>query len=262
MKIGTTNRTKSPTTVDIYPKMATADIDVKAIDSLIYNKGVQINLYPILPCPNIAGIDDPQHNINCPLCLGRGFIDDTAHPISTVALIYTQSKGLLINEDNLGQQLEQGEAFVTFLSGVNAIYFQRMELVNFTRTYYQHVARQAGNADKLHYKALDITSIIDKNGQSYTKTTDFVVNNGMVQWVSTHQPAKGVIYSISYHCLVTFRTILSVHRGRYISSGMKSSEIVEHECQEQWKIKEAFLVEQTKSDGKLIENNTFFQPGQ
>lgn len=260
-KITDITRSKTPTDPRIMPRFATASVDVKKIDSLIYHKGVIVRLYPILPCPNIISIDDSQHNINCKLCTGKGYIDDRNNYYDTVVLITTQQKELLINPENIGGNLEQGEAFATFLSGINLTYLQKFELINFSRPYYQHVQRQNGNSDRLHYSAKSVSSIMDKNGKTYTNNVDYKITESMIEWIGTNQPSTGIIYSINYQCLVTYRCMEALHRGRYVSTSIQSPVITEVEFSEQWKVKESFLVDQSKSDGTIIDINNIFPPG-
>ena len=249
-----------PDNINYNPKLISPDLNIKNFNTIVWQKGVKANVYKVVPCPNVHSIDGHEHDINCSLCEGTGFID-IPNPIETIVLIYNQGKDLNKNPENLGSEVEEGVVNMTFLSGINLTYFSRIDLLDFSRPYYQMVQRQNGNADRLYYPAIAIDFLIDKNGIQYHEGIDFEIQEGMIKWLQ-NSPSVGTIYSIHYQCRVSFRCISALHQGRYSTFQTKQDQIDNIEHSEQWKAKLDYLVVQRKNSGEIIKNNLIYAPGE
>ena len=249
-----------PNTTEYLPKQARPAIDVKAMNTLIYNLGVKCRVYKTVPCPNVKSIDGAEHQINCPLCNGKGLYDSDEYIESTVGFL-SQDRSKEFNKEQLGATWEEGTAHATFIAGVNLIYYTKVELPDFAKPFYQLVQRQEGSIDRLRYRAHKINYIVDKNGVNYIIDTDYEVEDGWVKWIG-NKPAKGVIYSIHYDAIVTLRAMRAMHAGRWSNDSVKKDYSQNVEYPEQWLLKLDYLVIHEDDTGKKLDPNTIFKPGE
>ena len=64
------------------------DLDPRKFDKLIKQKGVRVKVYRSMYCPKVKSIDGAEHEIDCDMCNGSGYID--LHPICTNSFIQNQ----------------------------------------------------------------------------------------------------------------------------------------------------------------------------
>ena len=136
---------KNPAQIpDAAPRSRTA-LDPVAYDNLIKQHGVRVKVYRSLYCPNVKSVDGGEHNIDCVLCNGSGYLD--VDPIESVAYLANQN----FQEEMTVEGYHDGNSVGgTFLGGVELQYFTRVDLMDFTQPFYERVLRRAdstkGNA--------------------------------------------------------------------------------------------------------------------
>src|SRR5690606_8578312 len=136
------------------------DFLVEDFDRLIEQKGVNVKVYRTSYCPNVKSVDGAEHEIDCNLCNGSGFID--RNPVCVKAFFQNQELERMLDQSG---QHDGNSVLVTFPIGVELQYFTLVELLDFTDIYFQRVMRKEGSdTDVLKYKACRVNMLIDKNG--------------------------------------------------------------------------------------------------
>lgn len=216
------------------------DLRVADFDTLINQKGANVKVYRSMYCPNVKSIDGGEHEIDCQLCNGSGYID--LDPIPMKAFIQTQD---LEKMEGAAGYHDGNTVLATFPIGVELQYFTRVELCDFTDIYYQRVIRKAGdNVDVLKYKACRVNAIVDKNNLRYEQNSDFNINpNGDIIWngPTGRIPADGTPYSIHYEMHLIFRAVKAQHVNRFTQ--WRTTGQIEHvKMNEQWMLTKEFLL--------------------
>lgn len=223
------------------------DLRVEDFDTLIEQKGVNLFVYRTMYCPNVKSVDAAEHEIDCPLCNGSGFLDK--NPIKSKGFIQNQDLERMM-EVTAGQH-DGNSVLITFPIGIELQYFTLIELCDFTQIYFQRVLRLDTNlVDNLKYKACRVNQIVDKNSVEYFQGQDFVIDpEGNIKWL-TRKPANGVIYSVHYECHVQFRATRAMHVSRYTQYKAPGEPLVEHiKLPEQWLCTKEFLVRRKGPNG-------------
>lgn len=227
------------------------DLKPEDFDRLIDQKGVHLKVYRTLYCPNVKSVDAGEHEINCTMCNGSGFID--LDPICT--------KGVIVNQDlektatsNTGYH-DGNSVMCSFPIGIELQYFTRVELEDYTDIYFQRVLRKEGTViDILKYRACRVNSVVDKNNVRYYQDQDFTIEmNGNIKW-GARKPADGLVYSIHYECKVQFRAVKAIHVNRFTQ--YRSQGLVEQiKMPEQWMLTKEFLLRRKdiNTGGDLLE---------
>ena len=129
---------KNPAQIpDAAPRSRTA-LDPVAYDNLIKQHGVRVKVYRSMFCPNVKSVDGGEHNIDCTLCNGSGYLD--VDPIETVSYLANQN----FQEEMTVEGYHDGNSVgATFLGGVELQYFTRVDLMDFTQPFYERVLRRA-----------------------------------------------------------------------------------------------------------------------
>lgn len=219
-------------------------LEASKFDALIESQGVRVTVYTTTLCPNIKKIDTLEHEIDCKLCHGTAFIDRNG--VDTWAYLANQKLDRKMEKD--GTWDDQVVA-ASFKCGISLQYFAKIELMDFTTSFYELVQRQQGNLDRLKYKAYQVNLLIDQHGEEYIVDRDFQIDvNGDIVWTNDqNQPTTGEIYSIHYEYPITFRAINALHVNRFSQKGRIHGEyITPVELPQQWLIKRDYLV--TKED--------------
>lgn len=229
-------------TADPNPKQR-VDLQVADFDALIEQKGVNLKVFRTGYCPNVKSVDGAEHEIDCPLCNGSGFID--LDHLCTPGFIQNQDLERML--DTQGGQHDGNSVLISFPIGVELQYFTRIELVDYTEIYFQRVLRKPGSSvDVLKYKACRVNFIIDKNNARYYQDQDFSIDpNGNIIWTgaSLRKPADNVIYSVHYECHVQFRATRAMHVSRFTQyKGPGNSEVEYIKMPEQWMCTKEFLL--------------------
>lgn len=157
------------------------DFDPSKFDLLLQQKGVIVKIYRSTYCPNVKSVDGAEHEIDCELCNGFGFLD--VDPICIKALIQAQELDKLPQIEGL---VDGNTVLMTFPIGVEMQYFTKIVLHDFTDIYFQRVMRKPGSlTDVLKYSACRVNVLIDKNGRRYYQDRDFALDhNGNIKWLT------------------------------------------------------------------------------
>ncbi len=230
------------------------DLRVDEFDRMIEQKGVNLKVYRTSYCPNVKSVDGGEHEIDCQLCNGSGFID--RNPVCVKGFLQNQELERML--ENASGQHDGNSVLITFPIGIELQYFTRIELVDFTDIYFQRVMRKPEDpVDVLKYKACRVNMIIDKNNAEYFQGQDYDIDpNGNIQWkytiddsgpepviVFSRAPAANVIYTIHYECHVQFRAIRAMHVNRFTQYKAPGDFKVEHiKMMEQWLCTKEFLL--------------------
>lgn len=208
-------------------------------DRLVEQKGINVKIYRSMYCPNVKSVDGAEHEIDCPMCNGSGYID--LDPIHTKAFLQTQE--LEKNQGQAGYH-DGNTVLATFKIGIEVQYFTLVELCDFTDIYYQRVLRnEDSDVDVLKYKACRVNTIIDREGKRYYQDQDFKLDpNGNIKWLD-RKPADGEVYAIHYEKHSQFRAVKAVHSNRYTQYKPSGQPDVEHiKMCEQWMITKEFML--------------------
>lgn len=169
------------------PNQGRVDLDPSKFDLLIQQKGVIAKVYRTTYCPNVKSVDGAEHEIDCELCNGSGFID--TDPICIPVYIQTQELDKLPNIEGL---VDGNSVLITFPIGVEMQYFTKVVLHDFTDVFPQRVMRKpASLTDVLKYPACRVNVLIDKNGVRYYQDMDFALDhNGNIKWLTPGDQQK------------------------------------------------------------------------
>ncbi len=232
------------------------DLRVPDFDKLINQKGTNVKIFRSMYCPNVKSTDAAEHQVDCAICNGSGYID--VDPICVMAFIQTQELEKIIGD---GGYHDGNTVLMTFPIGVELQYFTLVELEKFTHLYYQRVLRKsATDIDILKYKACRVNVIISSDGTRYFQDQDFKIDaNGNIKWIGRlgtppenpedptpviyRKPDDDVIYSIHYETHVQFRAVKAMHTTRFTQYKAAGSPTVEHiKLPEQWMLTKEFLL--------------------
>lgn len=169
------------------------DINPADFDRLIAQKGVIAKVYRTTYCPNVKSVDGAEHEIDCELCNGSGFLD--VDPICVPVFIQTQELNELPNIEGL---VDGNTVLITFPIGIEMQYFTKIVLHDFTDVYPQRIMRRPGSlTDVLKYPACRVNVLIDKNGKRYWQDRDFALDhNGNVKWLTPGDQQKIVFSAV------------------------------------------------------------------
>jgi hypothetical protein len=150
-------------------------------DRLIKQKGAMCKVFRTTFCPNVKSVDGAEHEIDCTICNGSGFID--LDPICTYVYIQAQELDKLPNIEGL---VDGNTVMMTFPIGVELQYFTKVELHDFTDIFPQRVMRKPGSlVDVLKYSACRVNVLIGKDGTRYYQELDFTLDlNGNILWLT------------------------------------------------------------------------------
>lgn len=228
------------------------DLNPFDFDSLIKQKGVKVKVYRTTFCPRVKSVDGAEHEIDCELCNGSGFID--LEPICTDAFIQNQDLEKIPQVEGL---VDGNSVAMTFPSGIELQYFTRIDLVDYTDIFFQRLLRGENQADVLKYKACRINLVVDYDGVRYHQGLDFDINvDGNISWKVGLGPAEGKIYSIHYETHVQFRAVRAMHVNRF-SQYKRNNEVEFVKYPEQWVCTKEFLVKRRNLAGDELEQGPF-----
>lgn len=237
---------------DSDPKLR-VNLTAPDFDKLIEQQGVNFKVFRTSYCPNVKSVDGGEHEIDCALCNGSGFID--ADHICVKGFIQNQELERML--DNQGGQFDGNSVLITFPIGVELQYFTRVELVDFTDIYFQRVLRKPGsNVDILKYKACRVNFVKDKNGVDYYQDQDYKLDaNGNILWLD-RKPVDNLIYTIHYECHVQYRATKAMHVSRFTQyKGPGEVDVEMLKYPEQWLCTKEFMLRRRdiNTGGDLLE---------
>jgi hypothetical protein len=224
------------------------DLSPQAFDNEIYQKGIRVKIYRTTYCPNVKSIDAAEHQIDCTLCHGSGYVD--MDPIESYAFIQNQSLEKTMLEQG---QLDGNTVTFTFLTGIENQYFTKIDVCDFTENYFQRVLRGTGTqTDVLKYHACRVNSIMDQAGGRYYQGVDFNIDpNGNIIWLA-RKPADNTIYSIHYEMHVQYRLVKAMHVARFTQWRTKG-QIEFIKMNEQWMAMKEFLIPRLDKQGNNLQ---------
>lgn len=177
-----------------------------------------------LTCPRRVE-DADNHDINCSLCEGTGFL--YVDPIETKAIVSSISLHQMYQSFG---RFDAGMAQISLPSGLKPSWWDRITLVEATVRYNEPVLRDATSLCKLRYDItapLDaetgVLTIVDSNGSVYDATT-YTVPNGKLVWVDGAGPAEGTYYTVSYFVKPRYVILDLTHQVRLFSTDRTGSE--------------------------------------
>lgn len=227
-----------------------SDLTPDDFEKLLQEKGTRVKVYRSVFCPNVKSIDGAEHNIDCDLCNGSGFLD--ARPICTIAFIQNQNLEKMPAVEGM---VDGNSVAATFPMGIELQYFTLVELEDFTEPYFQRVKRQRSDIDVLKYKACRINLCIDQYGKEYFQDIDFSLDaNGSIKWIPNKGPNPEDIYSIHYDSAVQFRATRGMHNNRFtqVYTAENGGGAMHIKLPEQWMLSKEFLVKRKDRDGNEI----------
>lgn len=157
------------------------DLDPSKFDLLIQQKGMMCRVYRTTYCPNVKSVDGAEHEIDCTICNGSGFID--FDPICTYVFIQHQELDKLPQIEGF---VDGNTVMMTFPIGVEMQYFTKIELHDQRQVFPQRVLRNPDSLiDVLKYPACAVNGLIGKTGTRYYQGIDFELDlNGNVKWLT------------------------------------------------------------------------------
>lgn len=231
-------------------------LDPAKFRKLIDIKGVDVCVYRTSYCPKVKSIDGAEHEIDCDLCNGSGWVD--RYPLKTVAFLQSLD---LEKYPNLEGYVDGNNVTMSFPIGIELQYFNLVELTDFTDIYMQRVRRTEGtNTDNLKYHACRVNFLMDYNAVDYFQDSDFKINQeGNIEWLTTsgaRKPADKLPYTVHYEAQVQFRAVKAMHVNRF--TPVKVGETLEYvKLPEQWLMAKEFLVRRRGLDGNVILNQPY-----
>lgn len=163
------------------------DLNPESFDRLIQQKGMVAKVYRTLYCPNVKSVDGAEHEIDCTICNGSGWLD--VDPICVPVYIQTQELDKLPQIEGF---VDGNTVLITFPIGVEMQYFTRIELEDFTDIFPQRVMRAPGKlTDVLKYKAARVNVLVDHNNKRYYQDQDFRIDcSGNILWMTPGDQQK------------------------------------------------------------------------
>lgn len=157
------------------------DLNPEAFDRLLGQKGVVAKVYRTTYCPKVKSVDGAEHEIDCTICNGSGFLD--LDPICVNVFIQTQELNKMPNVEGF---VDGNTVLMTFQIGVEMQYFTRIELEDFAMIFPQRVLRAPGKlTDVLKYKAWRVNVLVDYFNKRYFQDVDFALDiNGNIKWLT------------------------------------------------------------------------------
>jgi hypothetical protein len=224
------------------------DLDPAKFDALVKQKGIRVKVYRSMYCPKVKSIDGAEHEIDCPLCNGSGYLD--VRPICTNSFIQNQELEKIQLPEGW---LDGNSVAMTFPRGIELQYFTLVELLDFTDIYFQRVVRSEGNIDRLKYNGLRVNVLVDYHGKEYFEGSDFCLTQmGDIKWSTGRGPSPETIYSVHYEAPVRFRATRAVHVNRFTQFKPKKQgggKVQHIKMNEMWILTKEFLVLRRDNNG-------------
>lgn len=228
------------------------------INLLVLQQGVRVKIYKTTFCPNVKSIDGAEHEIDCPLCLGNGFID--LKPVQAIAFIQSQS---LEKVHEVNGYWDGNAVSATLEKGISLQYFTLVELLDFSEMFIERIKRQAGSLDRLKYTAECVNILVDSDGTEYHSGKDYSLSEyGDIKWKANRGPKTDQVYSINYDAAIQFRAVQALHVARFGQIKSKEGFIEMQKLNEQWMLQKEYLVERKDKLGKPLEPNQIRDVGE
>lgn len=226
------------------------NFNVPNFDTTVSTQGVKVLVYRSSFCPNVKSIDGAEHELECPICHGSGYIDK--YPLETWAFL----QGFELEKGVFSEGLYDGNSMQgTFMQSVELQYFTRVELQDFSEVFFERIKRQDGQTDVLKYPALRTNMLVDKHGKEYFEGNEYKLDpNGNIYWCDGRRPERGSVYTVHYNTKIRFRAIKAMHNNRFAQIAVAAgTQLVK--MNEQWMLQKEYLVTRTDMKGKVLEVN-------
>lgn len=222
------------------------DLSPEAFDRLLEQKGMEVKVYRTTYCPKVKSVDGAEHEIDCSMCNGSGFVD--LDPICVKAFIQNQGLETLAHVEGFVQGNTVG---ISFPIGVEIQYFTKIEIVDQPDIYFQRVMRTPGSTvDILKYRAKRVNIVLDYDNVRYFQDQDFKLDqNGNLDWTGgARVPADNKILTIHYETSVQYRAVTAMHANRFTQSKVPGGvEFIK--MPEQWMCVKEYLVKRVDQNG-------------
>ena len=241
---GWNNTSPIPGKVDKDHKIgASRSVSLVRLDKFIRTRGISVHVYRTSYCPKTKSVDASEHEIDCNLCNGSGYID--RYPIKMKVLIASVSKH--VAKLDVGYA-EQNAVYCTLPLGIALNYFTKIELDDFTEIQTERFKKSSGSADVLRYYAKRVHSLIDYSGKEYLQNIHFKINSdGNILWEDAQSPNKGMVLSVSYEAKVQFRATVGIKVNRYIQV-RRAGQVESVKLPEKWLLQKEFAIRKKKFD--------------
>lgn len=202
----------------VLSKPARVDLVPEEFEGLIEAQGTYVRITPSMLCPNKTSLEDTNHNLDCPICLGDEVVDLCDQSVEDWAII--QSINLDKKFDVRGL-FDMKDAQLTVRQGVRLFYWYKIEVVDFSSVFNQLIKREnGGDFDRARYKPAPSCDTpiycLDSENNRYYVNQDFRFDGDRrIRWLGLKRPETGSLYSLTYPILPTFRVIEMMHENRY-----------------------------------------------
>jgi len=193
-------------------------------DTLVEHQGVYTRITPVLVCPNKDSKYGTNHDLDCPLCRGKQFIDIDEK--SFCEWVFMQS--IKVEKQLDVQGIWDVKDCRVSTKATTRLYYQyKVEMLDFESIFNELVERKStGDVDLLRYDAVRSCStdfiVVDKNRKFYEVDKDYRVDDKNLTWIGDKPTG---LYSISYPVHPTFRIIELINENRNYYDVVKGQKI-------------------------------------
>ena len=175
-------------------------------------------------CPNRM-LEKQNHDVNCTVCDGTGFLYDAGTPIKSL----TTSIGLKQMWQTFGR-FDVGMAIITVNPKHKMSWWDLIEFPDEVVRYTEILKRGPTLIDKAKYKVKTAIRVVDHVGTDYAVKTDFNIStDGKFDWTGgAKSPALNSFYSVSYLCSPRYVILEMVHQFRNSQSRSVPKYLHEH----------------------------------
>lgn len=228
------NQKQHNSTNATYPKRKPSkpgrvDLIPEEFKNLIEDQGIRIRISPAVLCPNRDEIHSTNHSLDCPVCNGDEVCEVPDQSFECWAFIQSVT---LERRHDLQGIYDFKDLLMSTPSEVRMYYMYKIEILDFPASFNQLVNRgkrvgTVPESDLLRYDPIADSNtpiyVIDKAGVTYKEGKNFKIDfkNKQIIW-KKDAPANGVMYSIIYPALPTFRVIEMMHESRWYYEGRKT----------------------------------------
>lgn len=170
------------------------EFDVELFDQMIETHGKEMTWERATWCPDFINNDKNQHNINCTICDGSGFVYSDPTPFKAV------SQGINLQHVFRAEgRFDLGTQIVTVKSGFAVNIWDKLTYRETVTRYRQTLKRNSVDLiDRPRYDVLRVDRLATPE-TVFEQSRDFVVtDDGKIQWITATPPTDGDIYTIDY----------------------------------------------------------------
>jgi hypothetical protein len=214
----------------------TVELERDAFAKFIVEHGYQVQWEKATFCPNApnTGLGPRDHDINCSICNGSGFLyfDPPTTPEVDLRLTYMLMQGIRLDQSyHAYGRWDVGTQMVTAMPEFTIDYFDRLTLCNGIARFRERVTRQPGTTtDKLRYAPLTIDHVcwVDRTGalKTFTANSDFTINvdEDSIEWILTaglpdDMDRYSVVYTYRPRYIV--QDLVHQHRDQAVDGGKR-----------------------------------------